>query len=167
MRQFREQVVRLLQFTHQRLPVEQIPRDQQKVRPLLLAHPEHMFKCLPQFPRPAFTVQRPRVRPRAQMDVRDMDKPHPFLLPTIKRRSADGRHSCRSSCAHIHLHPALPFAVPAGTFPPVFYSSQLLTVLGNGITSRILDIPVRYITHRSNPSPNPAWRVEPYFLRSR
>ena len=47
------------------------------------------------------------------------------------------------------------------------YSSQLFTVLGNGITSRILDMPVRYITHLSNPSPNPACLVEPYFLRSR
>ena len=32
------------------------------------------------------------------------------------------------------------------TFVPLAYSSQLLTVLGNGITSRMLDIPVRYIT---------------------
>src|SRR5699024_6350842 len=47
------------------------------------------------------------------------------------------------------------------------YSSQLLTVLGNGITSRIFAIPVRYITQRSNPSPNPACLVDPYFLRSR
>ena len=47
------------------------------------------------------------------------------------------------------------------------YSSQLFTVLGNGMTSRILPIPVRYMTHLSNPSPNPAWWVEPYFLRSR
>ena len=47
------------------------------------------------------------------------------------------------------------------------YSSQLLTVLGNGMTSRMLDMPVRYITQRSNPSPNPACLAEPYFLRSR
>ena len=47
------------------------------------------------------------------------------------------------------------------------YSSQLFTVLGNGITSRILPIPVRYITQRSNPSPKPACLAEPYFLRSR
>ena len=50
---------------------------------------------------------------------------------------------------------------------PNNYSSQLLTVLGKGITSRILDIPVRYITQRSNPNPNPEWRVEPYLRRSR
>ena len=36
------------------------------------------------------------------------------------------------------------------------YSSQLFTVLGNGITSRIFDIPVKYITHLSNPNPKPA-----------
>ena len=36
------------------------------------------------------------------------------------------------------------------------YRSQLFTVLGNGITSRILPIPVIYITARSNPSPKPA-----------
>ena len=53
------------------------------------------------------------------------------------------------------------------TFVPLAYSSQLLTVLGNGITSRMLDIPVRYITQRSKPSPKPAWRVEPYLRRSR
>ena len=35
------------------------------------------------------------------------------------------------------------------------YSSQLPTVLGNGITSRMLPIPVRYITQRSKPRPNP------------
>ena len=35
------------------------------------------------------------------------------------------------------------------------YNSQLLTVRGNGTTSRILPIPVRYITQRSNPRPNP------------
>ena len=49
----------------------------------------------------------------------------------------------------------------------LFYSSQLFTVLGNGITSRMLDIPVRYMMHLSNPSPNPACLVDPYFLRSR
>ena len=48
-----------------------------------------------------------------------------------------------------------------------FYNSQLFTVLGNGITSRILDIPVRYMTQRSNPSPNPACLAEPYLRRSR
>jgi hypothetical protein len=47
------------------------------------------------------------------------------------------------------------------------YSSQLLTVLGNGITSRILPMPVRYITHLSKPSPKPACLAEPYFLKSR
>ena len=47
------------------------------------------------------------------------------------------------------------------------YSSQLFTVLGNGMTSRMLPIPVRYITHLSNPSPNPACLAEPYLRRSR
>ena len=47
------------------------------------------------------------------------------------------------------------------------YRSQFLTVRGNGITSRILDIPVRYITQRSKPSPKPEWRAEPYLRRSR
>lgn len=41
------------------------------------------------------------------------------------------------------------------------YSSQFFTVLGNGTTSLIFPIPVRYITHLSNPRPNPAWRAEP------
>ena len=49
----------------------------------------------------------------------------------------------------------------------VSYKSQLLTVRGNGITSLIFCIPVRYITHLSNPSPNPACLVEPYLRRSR
>ena len=47
------------------------------------------------------------------------------------------------------------------------YKSQFLTVLGNGITSRMLPMPVRYITQRSNPRPNPEWRVEPYLRRPR
>ena len=46
------------------------------------------------------------------------------------------------------------------------YSSQVPTVRGNGITSRILEIPVKYITQRSKPSPYPAWRAEPYLRRS-
>ena len=46
------------------------------------------------------------------------------------------------------------------------YNSQLPTVRGNGITSRMFDTPVRYITQRSKPSPKPAWRAEPYFRRS-
>ena len=48
----------------------------------------------------------------------------------------------------------------------ITYKSQLFTVLGNGMTSRMLPIPVRYITQRSNPRPNPACLVLPYFLRS-
>ena len=38
----------------------------------------------------------------------------------------------------------------------IYYNSQLFTVLGNGITSRIFDIPVKYITRLSNPNPKPA-----------
>lgn len=53
-----------------------------------------------------------------------------------------------------------------GSFIP-FYSSQLFTVLGNGMTSRIFAIPVRYITQRSNPRPNPACLADPYLRRSR
>ena len=48
----------------------------------------------------------------------------------------------------------------------ITYKSQLFTVLGNGMTSRMLPIPVRYITQRSNPRPNPACHVLPYFGRS-
>jgi len=36
------------------------------------------------------------------------------------------------------------------------YSSQVPTVLGNGSTSRMLPMPVRYITQRSKPRPKPA-----------
>ena len=44
---------------------------------------------------------------------------------------------------------------PSGCF--IFhYSSQLPTVLGKGRTSRMLPIPVRYITQRSKPRPKPA-----------
>lgn len=46
------------------------------------------------------------------------------------------------------------------------YNSQFPTVLGNGTTSRMFDIPVRYITQRSNPSPNPACLAEPYLRKS-
>ena len=53
------------------------------------------------------------------------------------------------------------------SFPRYVYSSQLLTVLGNGTTSLMFDIPVRYITHLSKPRPNPACLVLPYLRRSR
>ncbi len=46
-------------------------------------------------------------------------------------------------------------------------SSQFPTVRGKGITSLMFDTPVRYMTQRSNPSPNPACLAVPYFLRSR
>ena len=36
------------------------------------------------------------------------------------------------------------------------YSSQLPTVRGNGMTSRMLETPVRYMTQRSKPRPKPA-----------
>ena len=62
--------------------------------------------------------------------------------------------------------PTYPVAVLLHT-DYIDYNSQLFTVLGNGITSRILLIPVRYITQRSNPSPNPACRAVPYLRRSK
>ena len=49
----------------------------------------------------------------------------------------------------------------------LYYNSQLFTVLGNGTTSRILPIPVKYITQRSKPRPKPACLAEPYFLKSK
>ena len=57
---------------------------------------------------------------------------------------------------------------PGGVFlEEPAYSSQLPTVRGNGSTSRMLEMPVRYMTQRSKPRPKPAWRVEPYLRRSR
>ena len=53
------------------------------------------------------------------------------------------------------------------TCQPFSYNSQLFTVLGNGITSRIFPIPVKYIIILSNPNPKPACLAVPYFLRSR
>ena len=47
------------------------------------------------------------------------------------------------------------------------YSSQFPTVLGNGTTSLIFPIPVRYITHLSKPRPKPACLAVPYLRRSR
>ena len=47
-----------------------------------------------------------------------------------------------------------------------FYRSQLPTVLGKGMASRMLPMPVRYMTQRSKPRPKPAWRAEPYLRRS-
>ena len=56
---------------------------------------------------------------------------------------------------------------PGGVFgEEPAYSSQLPTVLGKGIASRMLPMPVRYMTQRSKPRPKPAWRVEPYLRRS-
>ena len=50
---------------------------------------------------------------------------------------------------------------------PYNYRSQLPTVRGKGSTSRMFEMPVRYMTQRSKPRPKPAWRVEPYLRRSR
>ena len=48
-------------------------------------------------------------------------------------------------------------SLPASTGrAEILYNSQLFTVLGKGITSRMLDIPVRYMTQRSKPRPKPA-----------
>ena len=57
---------------------------------------------------------------------------------------------------------------PGGVFgeEPV-YSSQLPTVRGNGSTSRMLEMPVRYMTQRSKPRPKPEWRALPYLRKSR
>ena len=44
---------------------------------------------------------------------------------------------------------------PGENLPVYSYNSQLPTVRGNGITSLMLDTPVRYITQRSKPRPNP------------
>ena len=41
------------------------------------------------------------------------------------------------------------------TFDALFYSSQLPTVRGKGMTSRMLPMPVRYMTQRSKPRPKP------------
>ena len=40
--------------------------------------------------------------------------------------------------------------------PVIFYRSQLRTVRGKGIASRMLPMPVRYMTQRSKPRPKPA-----------
>ena len=44
---------------------------------------------------------------------------------------------------------------------PYNYRSQLPTVRGKGSTSRMFEMPVRYMTQRSKPRPKPAWRQEP------
>src|SRR5699024_4110393 len=134
---------------------------------------EHVFKCLPQFPRSLTAVQRTCIRLCSQMYIRYMDKSHrsalPFPFPVLLRspsgriaQKTRGRIPVIISAGH-----SAPLPVCNITFLFHFYSSQLFTVLGNGITSRMFDIPVRYITHLSNPRPNPACLVEPYFLRSR
>ncbi len=45
--------------------------------------------------------------------------------------------------------------------------SACFGALGNAITSRMLSMPVAYITALSNPSPKPAWGTVPYLRRSR
>ena len=67
-----------------------------------------------------------------------------FYITSVLSHSASDIISLRS-LYHILCH-----------MKSIFYTSQLFTVLGNGITSRMFDIPVKYITHLSNPSPNPA-----------
>lgn len=51
--------------------------------------------------------------------------------------------------------------------PPKIQNSAFPTVLGWGSTSRMLAMPVRYITIRSNPRPKPACLQEPNRRRSR
>ena len=53
------------------------------------------------------------------------------------------------------------------TYPaPTHQNSACPGVLGNGITSRMLVMPVISSTARSRPSPNPECGTVPYFLRS-
>ncbi len=47
-----------------------------------------------------------------------------------------------------------------------FQNSAFPGVLGIGITSRMLVIPVTYCTAGSRPSPNPACGTVPYFRKS-
>ena len=51
--------------------------------------------------------------------------------------------------------------------PPKIQNSAFPTVLGWGSTSRMLAMPVRYMTIRSNPRPKPACLQEPNRRRSR
>lgn len=69
-------MIHFLQLPQQGLPVEQIPGYKKKIRLLLLTYMNHMFKSIPQLLLSVFTVQRTRIRLRAQMYIRDMDKSH-------------------------------------------------------------------------------------------
>ena len=81
----------------------------------------------------------------------------------------------RRSCRELHGERAFPtqkdrdpnlheIRIPVLYF---FYRSQFFTVLGYGSTSRMLAMPVIYMTQRSNPRPKPECLTVPYFLRSR
>ena len=56
---------------------------------------------------------------------------------------------------------------PPGGFQKAGYISMLPAVRGKGSTSRMLAMPVTYMTILSNPSPKPACFTPPYRRRSR
>ena len=122
----RKEIVDLLQIPHQGLAVKQIAADKQAVR----LH----------FPRPV-----------NDQTKGILDGLGPFPSPGLVRIRAHAPMdvSCVDEFHNAFLH----FSAARRNNSP--YSSQLFTVLGNGITSRMLDIPVRYITQRSKPSPKP------------
>ena len=99
----------------------------------------------------------------------------------IHRILADPRNYPAECFPYLLFPPAAPCASSVRNCPQVniskmntsqkcfllYQRSQFFTVRGNGITSRIFPIPVRYMIMRSKPSPKPACLVVPYFLRSR
>ena len=161
-----KEIINLFQFPKQRLTLEQISRDQQKVRLFPTGKADDPPEALPDGLPALLAPGKSRIRLHAEMHIRNMNKPHTphSFLNSFSLLLQYGRQAHQIHIGfHCTRHPY--FLISILLFSN--YSSQLFTVLGNGMTSRILPIPVRYMTHLSNPSPNPAWWVEPYFLRSR
>ena len=103
------------------------------------------------------------VRIHAPVDIGNVDKLHKALL---KMRCGYAGSSFCTVYPHRFLRIRNVSEARYGS-DYLIYSSQLPTVLGNGITSRMLPMPVKYMTQRSKPRPKPEWRAEPYLRRSR
>ena len=87
-------------------------------------------------------------------------KSDPYIWSYVRKteKAAPGAHTGEPLCM------MSPTIGPGGALSPperMCQNSALPTVRGCSSTSRMLETPVRYITIRSKPRPNPAWRQEP------
>ena len=146
-------------------------------------------QVLPRRARPNASVQRPspgRAASQTSAGRSRRNNSNPFLTGFAGQKILLSPPVCgpRGPCMQRAASPKFGMGHPPGRQPdslvrcpsqrrrnlgahPKFQNSALPTVRGWGSTSRMLAMPVRYITIRSNPRPKPACLQEPNRRRSR